>query len=179
MTLITYIIIVSTLALAGFAAWSDWNRLKIPNAIPVSLCVLFLSAIVFQEFLLDQNIFYTSLTSQLLAALAVFTVTAVLFSVNAIGAGDAKLLSALALWTGFQGLPSLIFWMAFFGGVLAFAAIVIRRHKPFKNVAAGAWLDQLQKGRNAVPYGVAIFFGLIFAYGHMGYLDFMLINSGS
>lgn len=179
MTLITFIIIAATLALAGFAAWSDWNSLKIPNVIPVSLCVLFLSAIICQEFLLENNVFYSSLTSQLLAALAVFTVTAVLFSVNAIGAGDAKLLSALALWTGFQGLPSLIFWMAFFGGVLAFAAIVIRRHKPFKNVASGAWIDQLQQGRNAVPYGVAIFFGLIFAYGHMGYLDFIHFNGGS
>lgn len=176
MTIILAIIISATLALTAYAAWSDWVSLKIPNIIPFSLCMLFLSAVILQEFLLEKDVFYTSLQSQLFAALLVFSVTAVLFSLNVFGAGDAKLLTALSLWTGFAALPQMIFWMAVVGGVLAACAIFLKRQKMFPKIPAnfapqGSWLAQLQAGRNAVPYGVAIFAGLIFAYGQIGYFN--------
>ena len=174
MTVLLGLLIASTLILAGFAAWSDWRSLKIPNIAPLLIGLLFISALVVQEAFLDQPLFYTSIGEQLLAALTVFTVTAILFSLNMLGAGDSKLLTMLALFTGFNGLPSLLFWMAFFGGLLAFSAIVIKRNNLFKHIpeclkAKGSWLYQIENGRNAVPYGVAIFFGLIVAYGQMGY----------
>lgn len=174
MTILLGSLIIATLFLAGFAAWSDFRSLRIPNIIPACLLLLFLSAIILQEFILTKPVFYTSLSSQLFAGLVVFSVTAILFSLNMLGAGDSKLLTVLALWTGFHGLPALIFWMAFFGGVLALATLIIRRKKPFKPLSQkwipqGSWIIQVQEGRNAVPYGIAIFAGLVFAYGEMGY----------
>lgn len=168
-------LLTGSILLAAVAAWTDWRGLRIPNAVPASLCLLFGGAVILQEFFLGKAVFYDSLAHPLLAGLAVFTVTAILFALRLLGAGDAKLLSALALWTGIHGLAPLLFWMACFGGILALVAILIKKHKPFSvassfYIPTGGWIDQLQNGRNAVPYGVAIFVGLVLAYAQMGHL---------
>lgn len=167
-------IILTALGLCAYAAWSDIRTLTIPNFVPISLCLLFLGAVIIQEVLLTQSLFYSSLSQQLFATLLVFTVTALLFTFNIFGAGDAKLLTSLTLWTGFQGLSTMIFWMAVFGGLLAFTAIIIKRYKPFSHLTRGSWLEQLQRGRNAVPYGLAIFAGFLIACAQIGYFHHTL-----
>ena len=80
---------------------------------------------------------------QIGAALVTFAVTAGLFALRAMGGGDVKLLSALALWI----LPSHFFFlvviMALLGGLLTilFGALHVARR---------------QQGRVAIPYGIAI-----------------------
>lgn len=76
-------------------------------------------------------------------ALAAFAILAVLFALRAMGGGDVKLLTALALWIAPLPFLQLVFVMAILGGVLT--------------LAFGAWhIMRRRKERLAIPYGVAI-----------------------
>ena len=80
---------------------------------------------------------------QLGVALATFAVLAVLFALKAMGGGDVKLLTALALWIVPMLFLKLLIFMALIGGVLTLvfgARNIMRRQR-----------DKLQ-----IPYGVAI-----------------------
>ncbi|MFM5917854.1 MAG: prepilin peptidase [Novosphingobium sp.] len=70
-------------------------------------------------------------------------VLAVLFALRAMGGGDVKLLTALALWMQPLWFVRLLIGMALIGGVLT--------------LAMGAWhVARRRRERLAIPYGVAI-----------------------
>jgi prepilin peptidase CpaA len=72
-----------------------------------------------------------------------FAVLAALFAIRAMGGGDVKLLTALALWIRPEEFVMLVFAMALIGGVLT--------------LAFGAWhVARRQRDKLAIPYGVAI-----------------------
>lgn len=174
MMIILSLLIYITVLLCAIGAWCDFKKLEIPNAIPLSIGVLFIAAVCIQEFAGHQFILFESLSQNILACFIVFTITIILFSFNALGAGDSKLLTVLALWTGFQGLPILLFWMALSGALLSAMAIYVKRSQPkwLENsiiAPKDSWLYQIKQGRNAVPYAVAIFAGLIPAFSDNGF----------
>lgn len=74
---------------------------------------------------------------------ATLVVLAILFALRAMGGGDVKLLTALALWIEPTWFLRLLIIMALIGGVLT--------------IALGAWhVARRRKDRLAIPYGVAI-----------------------
>jgi prepilin peptidase CpaA len=76
-------------------------------------------------------------------ALASFVVLAGLFALRAMGGGDVKLLTALALWIPPLWFLKLLVVMALVGGVLT--------------ILLGAWhIARRRRDRLAIPYGVAI-----------------------
>lgn len=80
---------------------------------------------------------------QLGVALGCFVVLAALFAIRAMGGGDVKLLTALALWIPPAQFLNLLLVMALVGGILT--------------IVFGAWhVMRRQRDRIAVPYGVAI-----------------------
>lgn len=80
---------------------------------------------------------------QLGTALATFAVLSVLFAIRAMGGGDVKLLTALALWIQPMLFLKLLIMMALIGGVLT--------------IGFGAWhIMRRQRSKIAIPYGVAI-----------------------
>lgn len=80
---------------------------------------------------------------QLLLAVAAFAVLAGLFALRAMGGGDVKLLTALALWMPAVLFLRLLIVMALAGGVLT--------------VALAMWhVTRRSKERLKIPYGVAI-----------------------
>ena len=80
---------------------------------------------------------------QLGVALGTFAVLAALFAFGAMGGGDVKLLTALALWIEPTPFLRLVIMMALVGGVLA--------------IVFGAWhVARRQREKLAIPYGVAI-----------------------
>ena len=80
---------------------------------------------------------------QLAVAAGAFAVLAGLFALRAMGGGDVKLLTALALWIAPQHFLWLLVVMALLGGLLT--------------IVFGAWhVARRQRDRLAVPYGVAI-----------------------
>jgi prepilin peptidase CpaA len=80
---------------------------------------------------------------QLGVALVTFAFLAVLFAIRAMGGGDVKLLTALALWIQPAWFLKLLVGMALIGGVLT--------------LLMGAWhVARRRKNKLAIPYGVAI-----------------------
>ena len=80
---------------------------------------------------------------QLGVALAAFAVLAGLFALRAMGGGDVKLLTALALWIAPLLFLKLIIVMALLGGVLTLGFGI-------------AHLMRREREKLAIPYGVAI-----------------------
>ena len=86
---------------------------------------------------------WPGVATQLGVALAAFAVLAGLFAMRAMGGGDVKLLTALALWIEPLWFLRLVVVMALLGGVLT--------------IVFGAWhVTRRRKDRLAIPYGVAI-----------------------
>ena len=81
--------------------------------------------------------------AQLALGLTAFAVLAGLFAAGAMGGGDVKLLTALALWLPWQPFLQLVVIMALLGGALTLVCLAWHR------IAR-------RSGRLEVPYGVAI-----------------------
>lgn len=89
---------------------------------------------------------------QLGLAVGAFAVLSVLFAMRAMGGGDVKLLTALALWFEPMSYLQVLIVMAIAGGLLT--------------VFMGAWhVMRRQKDKLAIPYGVAIATGGLWILG--------------
>ena len=86
---------------------------------------------------------WPGVAAQLALGVAAFAVLAGLFAAGAMGGGDVKLLTALALWLPWQPFLKLIVIMALLGGALTLVCLVWHR------IAR-------RSGKLEVPYGVAI-----------------------
>lgn len=128
------------------ASVSDLTRYEIPN--PVSLIAVAAFALTLPTLPL-----WTSL-AHISTGLTFFAVGTALFVLNIWGGGDAKLLGAAALWTGWNDLASFVLLMALAGAVLALALIVLRRL--IQTAPVGRWYSRLLSKSEGIPYGVAI-----------------------
>jgi prepilin peptidase CpaA len=142
--------------LAGFAgvmltaAFEDCRRLVIPNALVLTLLLLWPAFIVTSA---DPKTAFVTI----LCALLCFLVGAVLFARGYIGGGDVKLFAVASLWAGARALPSLLFLTAVFGGVLALFLLTPlgMQLSALRRPAAGAsGLPAVEA--TAIPYGLAI-----------------------
>lgn len=128
------------------ASVSDLTRYEIPNR--TSLIAVAAFAVTLPTLSLWTSLAHVS------AGLALFAVGTALFALNIWGGGDAKLLGAAALWTGWNGLASFVLLMALAGAVLALALIILRRL--IHSAPAGRWYSRLLSNAEGIPYGVAI-----------------------
>ncbi len=158
--LLTGVVLVVTL----LACVSDVRSMRIPNAYSIIILVTFVLA-----FLVSPESF-GQWWEHLGAFGLMFAVTFIMFIVNMVGGGDTKLASALALWVGLKGLMAYLFYMALVGGLLGILSIILRKKKPFKNPLEGSWVAQVQAGKSAVPYGIAIGVG---AWASLLHTDFL------
>jgi prepilin peptidase CpaA len=137
---------VATAVLAT-AAVSDIRHRRIPNWTVLALIALFaVLAIAFGG---------RGLVSALAAAGVALVVSVGLYALRMIGAGDSKLLTAVALFAGLGYLPLLMLATALTGGVIAALSMASRPTRAltmFTLRGKGDW------GRG-VPYGVAIAVG--------------------
>ncbi len=151
--------LLSLAAFAGlllYAAWSDIASLTIPNWVSVALAGIFPVAA------LAAGLPLGDIGMHALFGLAVLAVGFFLFQANIIGGGDAKLLAAASVWTGFPGLPAFMFWTAIAGGVLALALLAARQFMK-QTETQPAFVNRLLKQSGGVPYGVAIMAGGLMA----------------
>lgn len=158
--LITFIVLATALA----CCITDFRTMRIPNALVLVIALSFVPAYA------AQPAAFAPLWQHLAAAGGMFVLTYVMFAVGMIGAGDAKMGAALALWTGLSGLLAYVFYMALTGGVLGLVALGLRNWKPVENPQEGGWIALAQVGKNAVPYGIAIAAGAVAALLHTGFI---------
>lgn len=172
--MILFLVVFGMLVAIGFliaAAISDFRSMTIPNIYAGGIVLAFIPAFLADIFTGHGMDFFYGWQSHLVAALAVFAISFLLFSLRVIGAGDSKLATAAALWVGLSGMTAFLFYMAVLGAVLALATKLMSA-KPF--VAApkeGSWIAQAQAGRLGVPYGIAICFGVIVAFYQLDYFS--------
>ncbi|MBI2236875.1 MAG: prepilin peptidase [Magnetospirillum sp.] len=136
----TFIAIPGVLFVAALvdAGVSDLRGFRIPDRAPLLLLAGFGPA----AWALGMPI--TEALWSLGCAVAVFAGAVALFAAKMWGGGDAKLLPAVALWTGLAGLPRLLVVIALAGGALALVVLLARR----------AGVAKFADGH--VPYGIAI-----------------------
>lgn len=133
--------------LLAWAGYSDATRLRIPNTVSLALAGLFPA----YAYLVPGG-FPWLLAAIIAMALLVLGIIA--FAHGLIGGGDAKMLSAVALWAGPEHVLDFLMITALAGGVLGVAALISARF-------AGLGGTVLSGGK--LPYGVAIAAGGLMA----------------
>lgn len=147
---VSYLVLCILPAGLALAAISDLTRMTIPNAIPA---VILLSFFIFAPLV---GLELSDIGMGIVAGIVVFVVCFSLFAANVMGGGDAKLLTAVACWYGFnQQLLVFLVATAFLGGILTIAILMIRAHSNTV-LAMGVALPQSLTTANKIPYGIAI-----------------------
>lgn len=119
------------------AAFTDLRRRQIDNWLTAAI------ALGAPLFWWSSGLALVDIGWQLAIALLAFAVCAALFAMRAMGGGDVKLLTALALWMQPVWFAQLVVVMSLLGGALT--------------IGFGAWhFLKRREGRVAVPYGIAI-----------------------
>lgn len=139
-----------------YAACSDVASLTIPNWVSLAMVG------AFPVFAFAMGWDAATIGLQILFGLAVLALGFLLFQFNIIGGGDAKLLAAAAVWTGFSAFMPFVIWTALAGGVFALALLFGRRYA-IMFAGAPPFVYRLLTPKTGVPYGVAIMIGGLMA----------------
>lgn len=160
---ITIAMVLAVWVVAALSCISDVRHLKIPNWHSLAVIACFFPAYFFAAPETFEEIW-----RHLAAMLIMFVVTYLMFIFRMMGGGDSKLGSAFALWVGLKGLFPFLLYMAFIGGIVGVVSLVMKKVKPFSSPDPESWAGQVQAGKNAVPYGIAIAGGAVIAFFHTG-----------
>ncbi|MNL47500.1 Type IV leader peptidase family protein [compost metagenome] len=142
-----------------FAAINDVASMTIPNRIPL---ILLLSFIVVAPF---TGMEWQTFAMSIAAAAAVFFACFALFAANVMGGGDAKLLTAAAVWYGFNAsLIEFLLAVTFIGGVLTLGILLLRSRSQ-EIMAAGIPIPDSLLVAKKIPYGIGIAIAGLLTYG--------------
>ncbi len=148
--LVAAITIIFPLCLA-YAAFSDVFTMTIPNRVSIILIVSF--ALIAPM----TDMPWTVYAQHFGAALLVFSVCFALFAFGVMGGGDAKLLTATALWFGMTAqLFDFLIYVTLVGGLLTLALLIARSDRFAVLVNRVSLFSHLTDPKLGVPYGVAI-----------------------
>ncbi len=148
--MLTSIIVFGPPIFLVLASATDFLEMTIPNWIPALLILVFLLISPFIGLTL------VDVAWHLAAALIVFAACFALFAINVMGGGDAKLLTAVALWYGFNAsLFQFLAYTGYLGGLLTVMIILLRANWE-KLAAVGIKLPQTLMVAKKVPYAIAI-----------------------
>lgn len=134
---ISYILLAALAIALLCAAFTDLRSRRIDNNLNAAI------ALAAPLFWWASGLGWPAIGLQLAVAAGSFALLCGLFALRAMGGGDVKLLTALALWIRPGWFAQLVVIMALLGGGLTV-------------VAAGWHIARRSTGRVAVPYGVAI-----------------------
>ena len=137
---LTWILIGILASALVVAAVGDWRRRIIPNWLNAAIALL---AIPF--WWASGLSLWPGVALQLGVAAIVFGLFAIAFRFGAMGGGDVKLVTALALWLPVGAVLKLLVIMSLAGGVLTIAMLIPHR-----------WAKAA--GQPEIPYGLAIAF---------------------
>lgn len=143
------ILVVFPLCMA-MAACSDLLTMTIPNRLSVVLIASFVAIAPFAGLTVHDILMHLG------AGATVFACCFALFAFNIMGGGDAKILTASAIWFGFN--DSLVLYIAYvsvLGGFLSLFILMIRANYDLILVSRIP-LPETMLHTKKVPYGVAI-----------------------
>ena len=151
------ILLVFPLCMA-MAAFSDMLTMTIPNRLSIILLAAFCVLAPFTGLSLQGFLMHLG------GGALVFVVCFALFALGIMGGGDAKILTASAVWFGFdQSLASYIIYVSFFGGVLSLLILLMRSQHNLI-MAYGIPVPHTMLHKKKIPYGIAIGAAAFMAY---------------
>lgn len=155
--IVAAILLVFPLCLA-FAAISDLLTMTIPNRVSLILIGSFVLLAPLSGLALP------AIGMHALGAAIVFGICFGLFALNVMGGGDAKLLSAAALWFGYD--PALLAFLIYVGalGGLVTLGILMIRSQANTILAVGLPIPNSLLLAKKIPYGIAISIGGFLAF---------------
>ncbi|MBO9122177.1 MULTISPECIES: A24 family peptidase [unclassified Rhizobium] len=140
------------------AAFSDLFTMTIPNRISIILIASFFAIALLTGMPLAE------IGSHAAGALAVFVVCFILFATNTMGGGDAKLLTAAALWFGLStAIVEFLGYVGIFGGLITLLILIIRMQTN-TILAIGLPVPNSILLAKKIPYGIAIAIGGFLAF---------------
>lgn len=140
------------------AAISDLFTMTIPNKISIALVAAFIILAPIAG--LDWDV----IAGHAAAGTLVFLVSLGMFAMGWIGGGDAKLVSATALWLGFEQLLPYILFSAVAGGALTLL-ILFARTIPLPTILCRyEWISRLHNPNRGIPYGLALSAAALIVY---------------
>lgn len=144
------IVLIVLPACLVLAALTDFLEMTIPNWISLLLIGAFVLIAPFSGLSLLE------LGWHLAAAALVFFGCFSLFALNVMGGGDAKLLTAAALWFGFNhSLFEFLVYTGYLGGLLTIVVMLLRANWD-KLATVGVRLPQTLMIAKKIPYAIAI-----------------------
>ena len=96
-----------------------------------------------------------SVVSGVEAAAIVFAVTVGLFALSVVGAGDSKLMTVVALFSGLGLLPLFVISTVLFGGAIAVFSLALQPRRALAMLLT----RRIGDSDRGVPYGIAISMG--------------------
>jgi len=145
-------------ALMAYVASSDLLTMTISNRISLALVAGFLVLA-----LLSGMGFY-DIAMHATAGLTVLAIAFLCFAMGWVGGGDAEVVSAAALWFGFDHLMNFLLYASLFGGALTLLLLQFRQWPLPYALAGQTWLIRLHAKENRVPYGIALAIGALMIY---------------
>lgn len=139
-----WFIVVLLLITLTVASISDIRNRRIPNWTVLAIALLFVP----WAFLGSDTMILPALT----AALIAFLISCPLYFFRIMGAGDSKLLTAVALFVGLNQLSQFFVLVALAGGAIAAGSLILR---PTRALVMFQLRGKGDYGRG-IPYGVAI-----------------------
>ncbi len=134
----------------SLAAFTDLFTMTIPNRVSLALLISYFAV----AFALGMDL--NTIGMSVVAGLVIFSICFALFALNVMGGGDAKLLTACALWFGFNtSLLTFMICVALLGGILTIAILLLRSRAQEIMVTGLRVPDSLLVAKK-VPYGIAI-----------------------
>jgi prepilin peptidase CpaA len=142
-----------------FAALSDMLSMTIANRVALLLAATFLVVAPLTGMPWDAYGWHVA------AGATVLLVTFGLFALGGMGGGDAKLMSATALYMGF-GLHLVEFLVvsAFLGGLLTLAILMYRKSPLSTYTGHNLFLRHFADHQTGIPYGIALGIGGLMVY---------------
>ncbi len=150
------ILIVATVLLLLYAAWSDFRLWKIPNAIVLALTAVYVLHAALKLLTAEDvgaALFSSSgIAGDVGAGLLLFALGFGLWSFKLFGAGDAKLFLPIGLFIGWHGmLPFAIFLLI--GGIAALLILKLPTPLQLAHFSVVMRLEEIRATRK-IPYGV-------------------------
>jgi prepilin peptidase CpaA len=143
------ILVVFPMCMA-MAAFSDLLTMTIPNRLSIVLIASFVAIAPFTDISIHDFALHLG------AGGAVFAACFALFAFGIMGGGDAKILTASAVWFGFnESLVVYLTYVSILGGFLSILILMLRANHNFI-LATRLPIPDTMLHAKKVPYGIAI-----------------------
>lgn len=151
------VLVIFPLCMA-MAAFSDMLTMTIPNRLSLILLASFLALAPFLGLGVLGFVWHIS------AGALVFAACFALFAFGVMGGGDAKVLTASAVWFGLnESLVTYLIYVSLFGGLLSLLIVAMRSQHNLI-LTYGIPVPETMLHKKKVPYGIAIGAAAFIAY---------------